>query len=85
MKNNKLLLKGDRNLSDVLWYISIEKRTSYNQKPELPITNSNISPTVLPYTLPTIPYNASYTLAKITKTNPSLSVIIHKKETHMEL
>ena len=85
IKNNKLILKGNRNLSNGLWGISIEKRTSYNNKTALPITNPTISPNVAPHTLPTMPYNASYNLSKITKTNPSLSVIIHKKETHMEL
>ena len=72
------MLKGDRNLSGGIWDITVEKITSSNHKPAPSITNPAISPTVAPHTLPTMPDNASYILATITKTNPSLSVIICK-------
>ena len=72
------MLKGDRNLRDGLCDISIKKASS-SHKPASPITNPTIIPTVAPQTVPTIPDNALYTLATITKTNPSLSVIICEK------
>ena len=80
INNNKLMLKGDRNLIDGLWDIFIEKRTSANHKPAPPITNPTISPTVAPYTLPPMPDNASYTSNENYRKKSYLSIIICKKE-----
>ena len=67
IKNNKLMLEGDSNLSDGLWDISSKKRTSYNHKTATPITTPTISPTSSTPNLPTMLDNAWSNSAAIKK------------------